>query len=79
MPTRLELNLGTDAGREMATTKATLVASRIEYIQATLAKIERELENAEGSHKETLQKWVVAIQEELKKLRRNTAHKLGVH
>ena len=58
----------------MATTRATPVASRISFIEAELAKLERELDNAEGSHKETLQKWVVAIHMELKKYGRHTVH-----
>jgi adenine-specific DNA methylase len=58
----------------MATTKATLVTRRIAFIEAALARLERELENAEGSHKETLRKWVVAIHEALKKHGRLTVH-----
>jgi hypothetical protein len=58
----------------MATTKATLVASRISFIEAALDKLERELENAEGSHKEALEKWVAAVHQALRKHGRHTLH-----
>jgi DNA anti-recombination protein RmuC len=61
-------------GGAMATTKATLVASRIKYIEAALAKLERELENSEGSHKEALQRWVAEVQQTLRRIERLTLH-----
>ena len=56
----------------MATAKATLVASRISFIEAALEKLERELEHAEGLHKETLEKWVAAVHQALRKHGRRT-------
>jgi len=50
--------------------KDTLAACRIRFVESALAKLERELENAEGSHREALQKWVAA----LRTLRRHTLH-----
>ena len=35
------------------TTRATLVANRMSFIEAALAKLERELENAEGAIEKT--------------------------
>lgn len=61
-------------GDAMATAKATLVASRISFIEAALEKLERELEHAEGLHKETLEKWVAAVHQALRKHGRRTLH-----
>ena len=58
----------------MATTKATLVASRVSFIEAALEKLVHDFENAEGSHKETLGKLVVAVQEALRKRGRHRLH-----
>ena len=46
----------------MATTKATLfVAGRLASIEDALVQMEHELENAEGSRKQMLEKWVAAV------------------
>ena len=57
----------------MATTKATLVASQIS-IEAALAKLEREVENADGAHKEALARCVAAIHDALRKRRGHILH-----
>lgn len=62
------------SGNTMATTKATLVAGRISSIEAALDKLERELENAEGSRKQMLEKWVVAVHLALRKHQHYTLH-----
>jgi hypothetical protein len=56
------------------TTKAMLAASRVRFVKAALAKLEREFERAEGSHKEALRKWIVEVQQTLKTLGRHTLH-----
>ena len=61
-------------GDAMATTKATLVASRISLIEAALDKLERKLENAEGPRKQMLEKCVAAIRQALRKHQRHTLH-----
>ena len=61
-------------GSIMATTKATLVASGIASIEAALDKLERELENAKGSRKLMLEKWVAAVHLALRKHQRHTLH-----
>ena len=58
----------------MATTKATLVAREMSFIEAALEKLEHDFERAEGSHKETLGRLVAAVQEALKKHSRQTVH-----
>jgi hypothetical protein len=56
-------------------TKDTLAAWRkIRFVEGALAKLECELENAEGSHREVLQKCVAVVQLTLKTLRRHTVH-----
>jgi hypothetical protein len=58
----------------MTTTKATLVASRVTFIEAALARMKQELETAEGAHREALQKWVVAIHQALLRHGHQTLH-----
>ena len=58
----------------MATAKATLVASRISSIEVALDKLERELENAKGSRKQMLEKWVAEVHLALRKHQRHTLH-----
>jgi hypothetical protein len=59
----------------MATTKATLfVAGTVASIEDALDKMERELENAEGSRKQLLEKWVAAVHQALRKHRGHTLH-----
>ena len=53
--------------------KATLVASRVTFIEM-LAKLEREVEAAEGAHKEALQKWVAAVHQALRDHGHHTLH-----
>ena len=58
-------------------TKDTLDACRIRFVEGALAKLERELENAEGSHKEALralQEWLADVQQRLRKHGRHTFH-----
>jgi hypothetical protein len=55
------------------TTKDMLAARRIRF-EAALAKLETELGNAEGSHKEVLQNCVAEVQKILSKLQRRTLH-----
>jgi hypothetical protein len=61
-------------GDTMATTKATLVAGRISSIEAALDEMERELEHAEGSRKQMLEKWVTIVHHALRKHRSHTSH-----
>ncbi len=51
-------------------TKATIVASRIEFIEGALLELEHELENAEGSQKVVLQKSIAEAQQTLRRLER---------
>jgi hypothetical protein len=55
-------------------TKAAIAASRIKFIKAALANLERELENAEGSEKEVFRKWIVGVYQTLRRLGRHTLH-----
>jgi hypothetical protein len=55
-------------------TKATIVASRIEFIEVALLKLGRELENAEGSQKVVLQKSIAEAQQTLRRLERLNCH-----
>ncbi len=43
-------------------------------MQIAIVALERELENAEGLHKETLQKWLAEAQQTLRQLGRHTLH-----
>jgi hypothetical protein len=56
------------------TTKDTLAACRIQFVEGALAKLERKLEEAEGSHREALQKLVAEVQRLLRTLSRHTLH-----
>jgi hypothetical protein len=58
----------------MATAKAMLVARRVEHIEAALEKLVHELKSAEGSHRETLMKFVTAVHEALRKRGLLTMH-----
>jgi hypothetical protein len=51
-------------------TKATIVASRIEFIEGALLELEHELVNAEGSQKEVLQRSIAEAQQTLRRLER---------
>ncbi len=56
------------------TTKDTLIACRIRFVEGALAELERELAGAEGSRREALQKWVAEMQQTLRDLGRHTVH-----
>jgi hypothetical protein len=56
------------------TTKDTLIACRIRFVEGALAELERELAGAEGSRREALQKWVAEMQQTLRDLGRHTLH-----
>jgi hypothetical protein len=51
----------------MAATKATLAARRVEFIEAAVEKLERELGSSEGSHRETLLRLISAVHDALRK------------
>jgi ubiquinone/menaquinone biosynthesis C-methylase UbiE len=59
----------------MAATKATLVARRVEFIEAAVEKLEFELESAEGLHRETLLRLFSAVHEALRMQGRHTCTK----
>ena len=67
-------NLWDNQGNSMDTIKATLVASRVSFIESALEKLVHDFENAEGSHKEALGRLVVAVQEALRKHGRHSLH-----
>ena len=46
----------------------------VRFIEATLAKMERELEDAQGPRKETLQKLIARVYPVLRTLGRQTLH-----
>jgi len=56
------------------TTKDMLATRRIRFVEAALVRLETELTNAEGSHKEVLRKCVAEVQKVLSKLERRTLH-----
>jgi len=56
------------------TSKAAITASRIRFMQIAIVALERELENAEGLHKETLEKWLAEAQQTLRQLGNHTLH-----
>jgi hypothetical protein len=56
------------------TTKDTLAACRIQFVEGALATLERKLEEADGSHREALQKLVAEVQRLLRTLGRHTLH-----
>jgi len=56
------------------TTKDMLATRRIRFVEAALAKLETKLRNAEGSHREVLQKCVAEMQKMISKLERHTLH-----
>ena len=56
------------------TAEDTLLACRIRFVEDALAKLERELENAEGSHREVLRKCIAQVEQALTKLQRHTVH-----
>ena len=57
-------------GGNAMVTRAMLLASRVKAIEAALERLERELENAEGSRKETLQQSMAEVQRTLNRLER---------
>jgi hypothetical protein len=58
----------------MAVTKATLVARRVEYIEAALEKLEGELENASEAHRQKVLTWIASVHEALRKRGLLTMH-----
>jgi hypothetical protein len=56
------------------TSKEMLAERRIRFVEGTLAKLERDLESAEGSHKEVLRKCVAVVEQMLRRLNRHTLH-----
>ena len=61
-------------GGETVTTKEVLAERRIRFVQGALAKLERDLEGAEGSRKEVLRKCVAMVEQMLRRLNRHTLH-----
>ena len=55
------------------TTKEMLAERRLRFFEGALAKLERDLESAEGSRKEVLRKFV-AVVEQLLRRHRHTLH-----
>jgi hypothetical protein len=55
-------------------TKATIVATRIKFIETALSKLERELKDTEGSQKKVLLWWITEAQQKLRRLERLTLH-----
>jgi hypothetical protein len=56
------------------TTKEMLAERRIRFAQGILAKLERDLESAEGSRKEALRNYVAVVEQLLRRLSRHTLH-----
>ena len=56
------------------TTKDTLAAYRLRLVKGALAKLERELEQAEGSRKETLRKWIAEVEQTLRAFGQHGLH-----
>ena len=55
-------------------TKATIVATRIKFIETALSKLERKLTDTEGSQKAVLLWWITEAQQKLRRLERLTLH-----
>jgi hypothetical protein len=66
--------VGTIMGDTMPTTKATLVAFRVEFIEAALEWLEREIESAEGNERERMLGWYVGIAAALRNHGLQTVH-----
>ena len=58
----------------MATSKATLVARRVQYIEAALEKLERGLESADEVHRQKVLRWIASVHEALRKRGLLTMH-----
>jgi len=56
------------------TTKAEINTSQIRSMQIAIAALERELEDAEGLYKETLERWLAEAQQTLRQLGLHTLH-----
>jgi len=56
------------------TVRATLVAMNVRAIEDALVKLERELEDAEGGRRVTLELWVAEIRRGLRKIVRLELH-----
>ena len=58
-------------------TKDTLDATRVRFIEAALAKLERDLERAEGSDREAVQavhEWLADVHQALRAIEQRTVH-----
>jgi hypothetical protein len=58
----------------MATTKATLIAFRVEFVEAALEELERELESAEGAERERILRWYAGVTAALRMHGLQTVH-----
>jgi hypothetical protein len=58
----------------MAMEKATLIAIRVEYIEAALEDLERKLETAEGAERERILRWYAGVTAALRKHGLQTVH-----
>lgn len=66
--------MATGNGGQFMTSKDVLAERRIRFVEGALAKLERDLESAEGSHKEVLRKCVTVVEQMLRRLNRHTLH-----